>query len=215
MTTYALVISSYKYGHLAAHAIETALSQTIMFDKIMFVDDGANDCGHLVDLYSDNVEFVLRDTNLGVVDNFNDMLNRVSKYDYVMFMGADNWLRSDALYEIRKKMEQSANLNPKICVYDIAVTGELVLQIYGVYEHQMRPHEGEMYWDRSGGHHGSMMYHVKTAIELGGYQNNQTSVRTDEDLNLWNKFKNAGHQSIHLSLPLLFYRRHRENFNKY
>jgi hypothetical protein len=49
--TYSLVIASYKYGHLAAHAIETALSQSKPFDKIYFVDDGVGDCAHLPKLY--------------------------------------------------------------------------------------------------------------------------------------------------------------------
>ena len=44
--TFSLVISSYKYGHLAAHAIESALCQTKPFDSIYFVDDGVGDCGH-------------------------------------------------------------------------------------------------------------------------------------------------------------------------
>ena len=34
-----VVISSYKYGHLAAHCIESVLCQTKKADKILFVDD--------------------------------------------------------------------------------------------------------------------------------------------------------------------------------
>ena len=49
--TYSLVICSYKYGHLAAHAIESALSQSKRFDKIYFVDDGVGDCEHILILY--------------------------------------------------------------------------------------------------------------------------------------------------------------------
>jgi glycosyltransferase involved in cell wall biosynthesis len=40
-----VVIASYKYGHLAAHCIESVLSQSKMPNTIFFVDDGAMDCG--------------------------------------------------------------------------------------------------------------------------------------------------------------------------
>jgi hypothetical protein len=46
-----VVISSYKYGHLAAHCIESVLCQTKKADKILFVDDGVGDCHHLPKLY--------------------------------------------------------------------------------------------------------------------------------------------------------------------
>ena len=212
--TYGLVIASYKYGHLAAHAIETALAQTKPFDKIWFVDDGAGDCLHLIPLYAGRVEFVLRKENLGIVDNFNDMLGRVDT-DYVMFLGADNWLRPDALYQIHEEMSAYAPYNPMVCVYDILVTGELKNEIYKVYHHQIHAVQGHYYWNRKGFHHGSMMFNTKRAIELGGYAHNRTSDRTDEDLNLWDKFQKAGDLCIHLSSALLYYRRHKENFNKF
>jgi len=210
--TYGIVISSYKYGHLAAHCIETVLSQNTQFDKIWFVDDGAGDCKHLEYLYQDSgIEFILRDRNLGIVDNFNDMLNRVDT-DYVMFLGADNWLRADAQTLLNWHIEA---FKPKVLVYDIVVTGILKMEIAITYPTQNSSYLGDLYWDRKGFHHGSMMYHAETARELGGYADNKGSSRTDEDQNLWDKFKRAGHTCHHLDSPLLYYRRHKENFNKY
>lgn len=208
--TYGIVISSYKYGHLAAHAIETVLSQTRPFDKIWFVDDGVGDCTHLPPLYGDRVEFVLRETNLGTVSNFNDMLQRADT-DYIMFLGADNWLRSDALTVLITRLESYITA----CVYDIVVTGELKNELSQFYAHQMQPYHGDIYWSRKGAHHGSMLYHRQTAIDLGGYAHNRTSGRTDEDLNLWDKFQKGGHHVVHIQDALLYYRRHKENFNKY
>lgn len=211
---YGLVISSYKYGHLAAHAIESALSQTMPFDKIWFVDDGVGDCAHLVPIYENRVHFLLRSQNKGIVENFNDMLERVDT-EYVMFLGADNWLRSDALEQINAAMQENIDLKPSICVYDIMVTGELKNELLPFYQLQMHLQGGDLYWNRKGFHHGSMLYHVATAKKLGGYAHNKTSERTDEDLNLWDKFMKEGHKAIHVTLPLLYYRRHKENFNKY
>jgi len=212
--TYGIVISSYKYGHLAAHCIETVLAQSTPFDEIWFVDDGAWDCKHLVPLYGDRVNFILRDGNLGIVQNFNGMLHTVNT-DYVMFVGADNWLRSDTLKTLKSYIENNSFEFNKVWVYDIMVTGELKHEIYQTYHHQMQQANGDLYWDRNGYHHGSMMYHRITAIALGGYADNRTSSRTDEDQNLWDKFMKAGYRAIHISQPLLYYRRHKENFNKY
>ena len=60
-----IVISSFHYGHLASHCIESVLSQTKRPERILFVDDGAGDCEHLQKIYPE-VEYVLREQNLGV-----------------------------------------------------------------------------------------------------------------------------------------------------
>jgi GT2 family glycosyltransferase len=73
-----VVIASYRYGHLAAHCIESLLSQTTPPTRILFVDDGGLDCNHLPDLYPE-IEFILRHQNLGVVDNFQDILSQINK----------------------------------------------------------------------------------------------------------------------------------------
>ena len=46
-----VVIASYGYGHLAAHCIESILSQSVPPARVLFVDDGAHDCLHLEHLY--------------------------------------------------------------------------------------------------------------------------------------------------------------------
>lgn len=205
--TYSLVISSYKYGHLAAHAIETALSQSKPFDKIYFVDDGVGDCTHLPKLYP-QVHFILRAENLGIVANFQDMLNRVET-DYVMFLGADNWLRSDTLQILSQYKED-------IITYDIMITGELKEEIAKLYSHSTHYSKGDIYWTRTNQHHGSMLYRVSKAKEVGGYEKHRPDgIRTDEDYALWEKLKEAKATVHYVNSAFLYYRRHKENFNKY
>lgn len=196
-----VVIASYKYGHLAAHAIESLLSQTRKPDKIFLVDDGAGDCKHLKGIYPD-VEYVFKEKNLGTVANFQDMLNRV-KTDKCVFIGADNWLRSDAL-EILDKVDAD------IVTYDIQVTGELKEDILNRHPREVSKYKGDFWWDRSSGHHGSMLYNTKKAQEVGYHSEAQ---RTQEDRNLYHDMLSKGATRIHVSEPLLYYRRHRENFN--
>jgi glycosyltransferase involved in cell wall biosynthesis len=197
--TYSLVIASYKYGHLAAHAIETALSQAKPFDKIYFVDDGVGDCTHLPKLYP-QVEYVLRDKNLGIVANFQDMLDRVET-DYVMFLGADNWIASDTLLMLSQYRED-------IITYNIMVTGELKDEIAKLYPQNTYYSCGDINWTREHLHHGSMMYRVTKAKEVGGYEKHRPDgERTDEDNALWDKMKKAGATVKYVKSSFLYYRR--------
>jgi glycosyltransferase involved in cell wall biosynthesis len=205
--TYSLVICSYKYGHLAAHAIESALSQSKRFDKIYFVDDGVGDCEHLLRLYHE-VSFTFRRHNLGIVANFQDMLNKVQT-DYVMFLGADNWIASDTLLMLSQYKED-------IITYNIMVTGELKGEIAKLYPQNTYYSSGDINWTRDHLHHGSMMYKVSKAKEVGGYEKHKPDgERTDEDNALWDKMIKAGATVKYVKSSFLYYRRHKQNFNKY
>ena len=201
-----VVIASYRYGHLAAHCIESLLSQTISPSRILFVDDGGLDCNHLPALYPD-IEYVLRDENLGVVDNFQDMLSRVDT-EYVLFIGADNWLRSDAI-------ELLSRASADIVTYDVIVTGELKEDFLMRLPIQAFPHQGDLYWDRQQQHHGSMMYRTALGQKIGYKKRYEDGAHPQEDWNLWDKMLQQGATVASLKEGLLFYRRHRENFLKY
>lgn len=198
--TITVVIASYKYGHLAAHCIESVLSQSRLPDHILFIDDGAGDCLHLPKLYCE-VEFLLREKNLGVVDNFQDALSR-TETDKVLFIGADNWLRSDAL-------ELLAEVDADIVTYDIHVTGELKDEILLRHPTEVKRYQGDWYWSREAGHHGSMLYDTKMAQAVGY---SSPPGRTIEDLVLYDGMIANGAKREHLAEPLLYYRRHLENF---
>lgn len=206
--TLTICICSYKYGHLAAHAIESVLAQTVKPDKILFVDDGVGDCFLLPEIYPE-VEFTLRTKNKGTVDNFQDMLNEVDT-DYVMFLGADNWLRPDTVEILKQCIVEQPN---DIIMYDIYVTGELAKEWVTTRSVPTIEHEGGYVWNRQGGHHGSMCYNVSKAKEVGGYNEGYGKV-TLEDQALFNRMKANGSLVTHIHEPLLFYRRHRENHNK-
>lgn len=181
-------IASYKYGHLAAHCIESVLSQTHKPDVVRFYDDGVGDCGHLPAIYPE-VEFILRPENLGTVANFNDALDQTST-DRVIFLGADNWLVPETIEKCLARQED-------IVSYDAWKFGN------GANE----------YWPLPSFPHGSAMYNVEKAKKFmyaasGG-------VHTEEDNVLFTKMLNDGATLYIIEEPLLMYRwRHRLNFNK-
>lgn len=210
--TITVVIASYKYGHLAAQAIDSVLSQTRPPDQILFVDDGVGDCDHLISLYADpKVYFVMRTQNLGTVANFQDMLERVTT-DYCMFLGADNYLRPDSLEVLEDRMDGA-----DIVSYDWAIIGterhkfnERIKSTEienGYIIHRFTPGNIE-----SGNYiHGSSMYDTKKAQAVG-YKPSGNS-RTEEDWMLFRGMIRNGAIHKHVAEPMLFYRRHKENFN--
>lgn len=182
-------IMSYKYGHLAAQAIESVLSQTLMPDEIRFYDDAAGDCGHLSAIYPE-VDFILRPENLGVVDNFNSALARTGT-DRVIFLGADNWLVPEAAEKCLQHKED-------IVSYDAWKVGN------GANE----------YWELIDRAHGSAMYNVAMAKRFM-YAPAADSSRTEEDTVLFSKMRQNGATLHIIREPLLMYRwRHRRNFNQ-
>ena len=206
-----IVVSSYKYGHLAAHCVESLLSQSKKPDKIMFVDDYAGDCAHIHKHYPE-VEYYENPENYGTVKNFQNMLEKVNT-EYCMFIGADNWLRSDAIDLFHKMVDLNS---PDIITYDIALTGELKEARVKYHANEMSRYQGDYYWSRDSKHHGSMLYRTSLAKSVGGYTRlNDWSHHTQEDFSLWNKMISAGAKVLHLKEALLYYRHHRENFNHY
>lgn len=201
-----VVIASYRYGHLAAHCIESVIGQTKRPLRIIFVDDGAGDCNHLINIYPE-VEFIFRPKNLGVTENFQDILERIES-KYTMFVGADNWLRSDSI-------ELLSGATTDIVTYDIIVTGDQRTEILNRHPREVKMLTGDFYWTREGGHHGSMLYRTALGKQVGYRPRVVNSPYPEEDWNLWNGMRAKGATVSHIKQGLLFYRRHRENFLKY
>ena len=183
------------------HPIDTGTLQHIASSH-----DGAFDCNHLPILYP-HIEYILRKKNLGVVDNFQDILSQIST-EYVLFIGADNWLRSDAI-------ELLSNASTDILTYDIVFTGELKEEILVRVPGETLPYQGDLYWNRQDQHHGSMMYRTAFGQRIGYKKRYEDGYHPQEDWNLWDKMLEQGATVASLKEGLLFYRRHRENFLKY
>jgi len=180
------------------------LSKTKKTVKIYFVDDGVGDCGYLVDIYPE-LTYILRPENLGTVKNFQDMLERVET-DYVMFLGADNWIRPDTL-------ELLSAIDGDIIGYDIYVTGSEA----PIWTQKITTslEKGYYRWKTQGTYHGSCLYNVEMAKRVGYKPIKEGLIKeTQEDRYLFtNMIRKHQARYKYLPEPLLYYRRHRENFN--
>lgn len=207
-----IVVSSFKYGHLASHCLETIMGQSVKPTKVLFVDDGVGDCVFLPKIYP-NVTYTFREKNLGTVENFQDMLMKVDT-EYCMFLGADNWLRSDT---ISLMVDIINSDKPDIITYDLLVTGSEKDKKLRKIKYICTSFQGDFIWDRANKHQGSMLYRTELAKKVGGYTMLRTKGKkgkTLEDLNLWNKMIATQPKIIHIPEPLLYYRHHVENYNK-
>lgn len=192
-------IVSYRYGHLVAQAIESVLCQTVQPDEIIVVDDGGYDFPEEVHEYP-----VIFDVhpNIGIVDNFNYILDRYGK-DKILFLGADNWLRPDAL----ERMDVDADIVSCDAYVTGTEAGTFIQGNTGEYQ------DGYWRWHLPNQPHGSAIYDVKKAKAVGGYEHSGRE-KSEEDSMLFQKMRKAGATFTHVDEPLLYYRRHRANFNK-
>lgn len=205
MITVAIV--SYKYGHLVAQAIESVLCQTLK-PEILVVDDAVGDVEEVAKKYP--VKFILRDHNFGTVDNFNDILMNHIHTSKVMMLGADNYLRPDAL-ELMNKVEAD------IVSSDIALIGTEAEVFSKTDKKITEKKDGYLIWrfvkrdiERNNYIHGSSLYNVDKAKKFG-YKGVNDKYPC-EDWMLFKAMLRDGATHKHISEPLLFYRRHKHNF---
>ncbi len=212
-----VVIVGYNYGHLVAHAIDSVLSQTVLPKRILAVDDASDD-GMCETASRYGVDVMKREKNMGTLDNFNDILMNHIFTEYVMYLGADNWLRPDAL-------ELMSNVDADIVSSDMYITGSDVASAragmktekkHGYYIWRMRSLHGKI--NRSNFIHGSSLYNANIAKKFGykAIRKTETGKRLHEDWGLWRQMILLGKATHeHIDEPLLYYRRHKFNFNGY
>lgn len=207
-----VVIANYKYKHLLSQAIDSVLSQTLNAEKILVVDDCSEDVFDICLHY--DVELLARDVNLGTVDNFQNVLMEKVRTEKVLFLGADNWLRPDAL-------ELMNSHDADIVSSDIALIGTEAGKFIDNAGLSVEYRDGYPIWMFKEGNiengnyiHGSSMYNTKLAKTVGGYERNPDSKNTEEDWMLWRKMIRAGAKHVHIAEPLLYYRRHKDNYIK-
>lgn len=203
-------IISYRYGHLAAQAIESVICQTHPPTVTRFIDDGGGDCRHLRAMFPE-VQFIERTKNLGVVATMNDALGRTNT-DRCMMLGADDHLRRDALHALTRYSHD-------IVSYDMILTGTEAQ----AFAHKACAQDTWFGWpvwrfpqmgnmEERNYIHGSSLYRTAVAKKVG-YSASGHPTQTQEDWMLFRGMVRNGATVTHHQEPLIFYRRHRQNFH--
>jgi glycosyltransferase involved in cell wall biosynthesis len=211
--TIGVAIVSYHYGHLVAQAISSVLGQTRKADQIVVIDDASNDMTcQVAKMY--NLPCICRPKNLGTQDNFRDILLNVFTTDLCMYLGADNWLHPQYL----ELTEQKIKDNVKVVGTDCFIVGEYGQEVAKLDE--VRDWYTEKYgypvWHYPKGDifdhnyiHGSALCERKALLDVNGYEGD---CHIDNDL--WKRIAQRGYDLDKIDEPLLYYRKHRFNFNR-
>jgi len=219
-----VVIVSYNYGMFAAQAIDSVLSQTKTPERILFVDD----CSAEGDIGCETarrfgIDVIRRESNYGVLKNFQDILFHQVTTERMILLGADNWFRNDAI-------EKMSAENADIVSTDYFTTGSGMRET-GIATNPKYVYENG-YYIRKFPHydsqtkvmakirdknfiHGSSLFNVRLSRASGGYKAmnpNLSGRRLCEDWGNWIGMIHAGATVRHIPEPLLFYRKHRFNW---
>jgi glycosyltransferase involved in cell wall biosynthesis len=219
-----VVIVSYNYGMFAAQAIDSVLSQTKMPDRILFVDD----CSVKGDIGCEvagefGIEVIRREVNYGVLKNFQDILFHQVTTERMIMLGADNWLRNDA---VEKMSAEEAD----IVSTDYYTTGSGIKETHiatnrkyvydnGYYirrfSYYTSPEKIKEKIREKNFIHGSSLFNVALSRACGGYkimEPNPGGKGLCEDWGNWIGMIEAGARVRHIPEPLLYYRKHRFNW---
>lgn len=190
-----VVITCYNYGQYVGQAIESVLSQTLLPDEIIVINDGSTDDSlAAINKFKDKV-IVIDQKNCGVIVTKNKGL-RLATSDWIIFLDADDYLDKNytkRLYDEARK--QNADL--------VYCGMRFVGQNDGAFE--SRPFSSRSL--RRGNYiNNSALMRRQLVLDIDGYKKNMDFGYEDWELYL-NLAKNKSKFSYVDDL-LLFYRRH-------
>ncbi|MDX6182228.1 glycosyltransferase [Flavobacterium sp. Fl-77] len=112
--TIACIIPCYNYGRFLIEAIESVIKQTIIPDEILISDDCSTDetqiiAQEYVKKFPGLIKYNRNETNLGIVKHFNEAI-KLTKADFIFFLGADNRLLSNYVEECIKILNKSEEI---------------------------------------------------------------------------------------------------------
>lgn len=217
--TISVIIPNFNYGHLIATAIDSVLSQSLLPDEVIVIDDASTDNSlEVISLYVDKIKFLKNEINLGVVDTFNKAVNE-STGDLILILGADNYLHPEALRDLSKVFYEDGEIG--VVYYDFVIFDKLANLLaeklkltpfafsktgnYPLYLSNfsnIKDSERD-YKKIKNNIHGSSMFSREAFQRVEGYKKEYP-----EDQSLWKRILQAGFKARKLDFPYLYYRQH-------
>lgn len=103
--TVSCVISNYNYQAYVGQAVDSALAQSVPFDRVIVVDDGSTDDSlALLRQYGDRIDLV-ESTNQGQTGACLQGFRRLPGSDYVYFLDADDYLPDYFVERVRHHLQ--------------------------------------------------------------------------------------------------------------
>lgn len=226
VSTVAVIIPNYNYGCFVGEAIESVLSQTIMPDEIIVIDDGSTDSSlDIISTYAEDVTVLVNETNVGIVETFRKAV-AATKSDYIVFVGADNRIRCDYIERCRAALDADSSV--AVAYTDVVLFGPRAQWHAERVKKASEFKVDEVFNDSATGEkmyvwcfpeptpevvgnihqtnfiHGSSMYRRKAYEQVGGYRR----VYIAEDKDLFQRMLALEWKCVHVPYALLEYRQH-------
>jgi peptidoglycan/xylan/chitin deacetylase (PgdA/CDA1 family) len=215
-STVSVVVPNFNYGRFLPDALESVFGQLGRVDQVLVIDDASTDGSQeIMRRYEDRALLEFNGTNLGIVGNFRKAID-LTDGDYVVFLGADNRMRSD--FVERTKAALDGHPEAAIAYTDIAIFGprsHVLAQTVGahptaasdVYIWRFPEPTPERLAAMGAGEnfvHGSSMYRRADYEAAGGYR----AGSGPEDHDLFRRMLERGRGAVRVAEPLLAYRQH-------
>ena len=118
MTTVTAIIPVYNVKKYLARCLDSVLSQTIPFDRIVLVDDGSTDgCKEICDAYAEknNQIQLIHKINGGLVSAWMEGVNQV-RTSHICFIDSDDFIAPDYLECLLHALEEDIDLVSMQCM---------------------------------------------------------------------------------------------------
>lgn len=214
-STVTVVVANYNYGRFLPQAMESVLRQSGRINEIVIIDDGSDDGSQaIVERYRDSARLIFNERNLGIVPTFRKAVEHTST-DYVVFLGADNRMRSD--FVERTKAALDANPDAALVYTDMVIFGPRAGLLASKVGAEPTLADDVYHWrfpdptperlaslTQENFVHGSSMYRRFDYDRAGGYRESERP----EDHDLFARMLSSGRRAIRVAEPLLEYRQH-------
>lgn len=187
---FSIVIANYNSGAFLEDALLSLIKQNYPKLQIIVMDGGSSDNSvEIIKKYDSSIDFWISEKDRGQSDAFNKGFTH-AKYDWLMWLNADDFMTENSLYELSRKMisEIRKDSNIKWFCFDnllLDCEGNCVQALYG-------PQYNAFFMNKLGPqvHSATTIFH-KDLFNMSGKFD--LELYWSMDLDLWVQFHQLGH----------------------
>lgn len=193
-----VIIPAYNCSKYIQKAIESVLIQSVPLEIIVIDDCSQDDLGHAIEQYIklDNFIYLKNKKNLGVAESRNRGVS-ISKGEYIAFLDADDWWKSDKLIKQIKFMKNHH------CV--LSYTAREIVNENGVATGKVIHVHDEINYDKLLYHNSIACSSVVLARNIA-IENPMKHSHLHEDYLAWLSILKKHEKAYGIDEPLLLYR---------
>lgn len=106
-----IIIATYNAGETVAKCLDSIIPQKTVQTELLIVDGGS--CDNTIQIIrerEDNIDYFISEPDNGIYDAWNKGI-KISKGEWIMFIGADDLLKPDAIINCLDVLRKTKNIN--------------------------------------------------------------------------------------------------------